>query len=184
MDSKTITKEMLRVFSEYQQANDTLISRWSELIFLTPRWWLGILLSIVPWFIWWKWHNKKYTGDLLRSGFFMMTICLILDSLGVQQGMWIYPYDVFPFIPGYFPWDLTLLPILIMVTIEIKPEMNVFIKAILFAASASFIGEPLAVFAKIYEPIHWKSYYSFPIYILIYFISEKVAKSKLFQSNF
>ncbi|MCM3410209.1 CBO0543 family protein [Metabacillus litoralis] len=183
MNTSEIVKQMTQVFSNYEQAHSLLIDKWFELIFLTPRWWLGLSLGIIPWLIWWKIHNKKYTGDLLRAGLFMTSISLILDSLGIQLGLWIYPYDVFPFIPGYFPWDLTILPVTMMVLIEIKPKLNPIYKGIMYSSFSSFIGEPIAIFIKLYEPIHWKHYYSFPIYILLFLITNKVAKSKLFNSN-
>ncbi|MGG1401597.1 CBO0543 family protein [Bacillus salipaludis] len=113
----------------------------------------------------------------------MMAVCLILDGVGVQLGLWMYVYDIFPFIPGYIPWDLTIFPIETMIFIEIKPKSSPFIKALIFAALNAFIGEPLADFSKIYEPIHWKVYYSFPIYIVLFLICNKVARSKIFNST-
>ncbi|KKK40106.1 hypothetical protein WQ57_01855 [Mesobacillus campisalis] len=174
---------MIKVFSNYHDANDKLIQTWQNIIFLTPRWWIGIFLGIFPWLLWWKFHNKKFTGDLLRTGLFISTLALTLDSLGVQQGLWIYPYDVFPFIPGYFPWDLTLLPITTMLMVEIKPHWSPILKAIIFAFLSAFIGEPLATVANLYEPIHWKPYYSFPIYIFLFLASNFIAKSKIFNSH-
>jgi hypothetical protein len=184
MNSKEVTKEMLKVFKNYHDANESLIKKWYEIVFLTPRWWLGFFLGIIPWFLWWRFHNKIHTGDLLRAGLFMTTISLILDSLGVQLGLWIYPYDVVPFIPGYVPWDLTLLPLTTMFIIEIKPKWPPLLKAIIFGFLAAFVGEPFVNFIKVYEPIHWNSFYSFPIYILLFLISNKFAKSKTFNSNF
>ena len=183
LSGNEVTKVMLKVFSKYQNANDALIHKWTELIFLSPRWWIGVTLAIVPWFIWWKLHNKNFKGDLLRAGFFMAIICTILDGVGVQLGLWFYPYDTFPFIPGYFPWDLTLFPITMMTMIEIKSKWNPFYKSLLIALFYS-ICEPLADFSKIYEPIIWKFYYSFPIYILLFLICNAVAKGKIFNSRF
>lgn len=113
----------------------------------------------------------------------MALICLILDGIGVQLGLWGYVYDIFPFIPGYVPWDLTLLPIMTMVFIEIKPKINPFYKSLIFSSFNSFIGEPLADYSKIYEPLNWEVYYSFPIYIILYLISDKIARGKVFNSR-
>jgi hypothetical protein len=184
LDSKEVTKEMLKVFSNYVEANHKLINTWQEIIFLSPRWWIGLLLGLLPWILWWKLHYKQYTGDLLRAGFFMSISCLILDAIGVQLGLWFYPYDVFPFIPGYFPWDLTLLPLSIMFMIQLKPNWSPLIKSLMYAFLVAFVGEPLAVIAKIYEPIHWKHYYSFPFYIVLFLTSNIVAKGKIFNSKF
>ncbi|WP_394138854.1 CBO0543 family protein [Cytobacillus oceanisediminis] len=141
-------------------------------------------LGIIPWIIWLKIHDKKYSGDLIRAGLFMTTLSLILDSIGVQLGLWIYPYDVIPFIPGYLPWDLTLIPITVMLMIESKPAWSPLLKSIIFAVLSAGAGEHLAIFLKIYHPIHWKPIYSIPIYIFLFLISNKLAKSKIFNSNF
>jgi hypothetical protein len=183
MTGNEAAKEMGKAFINYEKANGVLIQKWQEIIFLSPRWWIGVFLGIFPWILWWMFHNKKYTGDLVRVGFFMSLICIILDGIGVQLGLWMYVYDIFPFIPGYIPWDLTFFPIMAMVMVEVKPEWSPFLKAVIIAAFCSFIGEPLAEFSKIYEPIHWKPYYSFPIYIIVFLLCEKVARSKIFNSR-
>ncbi|WP_102345929.1 CBO0543 family protein [Bacillus sp. Marseille-P3661] len=183
MTTYDVIKEMQKVFIKYQEANLLLIEKWQDLIFLSPRWWLGICLGIIPWYIWWKFHNKSYTGDLIRSGLFMALIALLMDSIGVQLGLWIYPYDVFPFIPGDTPWDLTLLPVSTMFFIEIRPKWSPIKKAIIYALLVSLIGEPLAMFFKVYQPLHWNSIYSFPIYILLFYICNKFARSNKFNSQ-
>ena len=184
LSTEEITEEMLKVFSNYHDANKILINTWQDIIFLTPRWWVGVTLGLLPWILWVKFHNKKYTGDLIRAGLFMTVMSLILDSLGVQLGLWLYPYDVLPFIPGYFPWDLTLLPISVMFLIEIKPKYSPLIKAVIFAALSAFIGETLATISNIYEPIHWNPFFSFPIYIVLFLLSNMIAKSKCFNTTF
>lgn len=90
---------------------------------------------------------------------------------------------VFPFNPGYIPWDLTLLPLNMLFMIEIKPQWSPLLKALTYALLVSFVGETLARFTKLYEPIHWSYIYSFPIYVFLFFISNKVAKSKVFNSK-
>jgi hypothetical protein len=140
-------------------------------------------LGLIPWYLWWKFHNKNNTGDLIRSGLFMALIALLMDSIGVQLGLWIYPYDVFPFIPGDTPWDLTLLPVSTMLFIEILPKWSPIKKAIIYGLLVSLIGEPLAMFFKVYEPLHWNSIFSFPIYILLFYLSYKLAQSKKFNSR-
>ena len=178
-----VTTEMLKAYTKYQEANDSLIEKWHDFVFLSPRWWVGICLGIIPWCFWWKFHNKTYTGDLFRAGLFMALIALLMDSIGVQLGLWIYPYDVFPFIPGDTPWDLTLLPVSAMFLIEMKPKWSPIKKAIIYALLVTLIGEPLAVFFKVYEPLHWNSIYSFPVYVFLFCLCNKLARSKKFNSR-
>ncbi len=184
MKTSEINEDILKIFSNYNHAHHSFVDIWQQMILFTPRWWLGFILSTLPWVLWWKFHNPTYTGDLLRAGFFMAILALTLDSIGLQFGLWIYPYNMFPFITGYLPWDLTLLPVSIMVMIEILPQWSPIVKGFIYAILASFVGEPIAIALDLYKPIHWNSPYSFPIYILLFLLSNKVAKSKKFNSRF
>jgi hypothetical protein len=71
-----------------------------------------------------------------------MIIAALLDILGAQMGLWHYRYEVVPLLPSYFPWDFTLMPITLMLFIQIKPNRNPWMKAIIFALISSFIAEP------------------------------------------
>lgn len=184
MKTVEVNKDILQVYSNFNHAFNSFVDKWKQEILFTPRWWLGLFLSTLPWVLWWKLHNREYTGDLLRAGFFMAIISLVLDSIGLQFSLWIYPYNIFPFITGYCPWDLTLLPVSTMFMIEFKPQWSPFLKGLIYAIFASFVGEPIAMFLDLYKPIHWSNFYSFPIYILLFLLSNKMAKSKLFNSRY
>lgn len=82
--------------------------------------------------------------------------------------------------PPFFPWDTTLMPVAVMTFIQFKPKIHPAIKAAVFAASAAFVAEPLAVFIKLYEPIVWRHIYSFPIYFAIYFTADWLSKREGF----
>ncbi|MET3699668.1 hypothetical protein SAMN05877753_112141 [Bacillus oleivorans] len=183
MKSEEVINQMIKVFTNFHHAHSVLMDNWYEIVFLTPRWWLGLILGTIPWFLWWKFHNKNFTGDLFRAGLFMAVMALLLDSIGVQLGLWVYPYDVFPFIPGYFPWDLTLLPISVMIFLEIKPHWSPIKKSFFYAIVSAFVGEPLAIMLKLYESLQWNSVYSFPVYIVLFLLADRIARSKKFNSS-
>ncbi len=183
MKASDINKDIQKVYSLYNQAHESFVDIWQKMILFSPMWWLGFTLSILPWIIWFKLHNRQNRGDLIRAGLFMAIIALILDSIGLQFGLWTYPYNVFPFITGYLPWDLTLLPVSMMLMIELKPSLNHFLKGIIYGALAAFIGEPIAMWLDLYEPIRWKSIYSFPIYVLLFLLSNYIAKGKPFHTT-
>ena len=60
-----------------------------------------------------------------------MLICSWLDLMGILFGLWSYYDNVVPFSPAFLPWDFTLLPVVIMFLLQIKPKINPIIKAIL-----------------------------------------------------
>jgi hypothetical protein len=84
-----------------------------------------------------------------------MTISLALDAIGVQLGLWSYRYEVLPFIPAYIPYDLALMPVIIMSLIQFKPLYSSLKKAIIFGLLTAFVGEPIIVMFDIYKPQNW-----------------------------
>ncbi|WP_052737995.1 CBO0543 family protein [Bacillus sp. SA1-12] len=86
-----------------------------------------------------------------------------------------------PTIPAFGPWDLTVLPVTVMFFIQFKPHRSPIIKAIIFGSGAAFIGEPIFKWLDLYEPNHWKSIYSFPIYIFIYLASHFISTRKHYK---
>lgn len=106
----------------------------------------------------------------------MFIIASWLDFLGVALGLWYYMYDITYLIPNYFPWDFTLLPVITMFFIQIKPNVNPIIKAVIFSAIFSFIAEPFFIWVGLYEPLKWEHIFPFPIYILIYFVADFISK--------
>ncbi|WP_088105824.1 CBO0543 family protein [Halalkalibacter urbisdiaboli] len=153
---------------------------WMESILFTPQWWVGVGLTIIPWLIWFKLHHRQKRYRLLFVGFYVSMISSFLDFLGVQLGLWRYYYDVFPWLPAYVPWDWTLIPVLVMSLIEIRPQVSPIKKAVIFALLATAF-EPIFSFFHFYKAINWAIIYSIPIYIVIYLTSHKLSRVSGFQ---
>jgi hypothetical protein len=105
------------------------IDIWSTHVLFSGLWWFGVGLSIVPWIIWYLIRDKQSSDRLLYAGLFVMVISLVLDVLGDQWGFWHYRFNVIPVLPTYAPWDLTLMPITVMLLLQIKPQYNPFYKS-------------------------------------------------------
>ncbi|MGM0903051.1 MAG: CBO0543 family protein [Bacillota bacterium] len=182
MDSKEqVIKLTDKNVNEIHELLQQKIQIWSEHVLLSGLWWFGVVLTIVPWIIWFFIREKQSTDRLLYVGFFVMVISLVLDVLGDQLGYWHYRYNVIPVLPTYAPWDITLMPLTIMVLLQIKPKVNPIIKAILFALVASYIAEPIIEWMGIYNPVNWKYSYSVPIHILIYLTAHYFSRRKQFS---
>lgn len=160
---------------------EQIVNLWHQEVLFSWRWWFGVIISILAWLFWIKYHNKKSRYRLLTAGFFVIAISLILDSIGVQIGLWSYRYEVVPFIPAYLPYDLALMPVVIMSLIQFKPNYSLVKKAIAFGFLTALIGEPLIVFTDIYNPIKWRYLYSVPIYIMIYLIAHWLTTRTSFE---
>ncbi|OIJ16803.1 hypothetical protein BKP37_04535 [Anaerobacillus alkalilacustris] len=149
-------------------------SIWLNSVVFTWQWWVGVGLSIIPWILWIFFRKKESTLRLLSVGFFVMFLSTFLDSIGAQLGLWYYKYAPLPFIPAFFPWDTTLMPVVIMFLLQIKPKTSPYFKGLIFAVGTSYVGEPFFIWIELYQPVAWKHIHSLPIYFLIYLISNKI----------
>lgn len=146
----------------------------TQYVLFTWRWWLLLALAIVPWIIW-IWVRKRDSTDrLLYAAMFVALIGSFLNVMGIAYGLWSYPASlIFP-VPPNIPWDFTLLPVATMLFLQYKPKVKPIIKAIIFSFIGSFFWQPFAEFTRIYHPIHWPDYYSFPIFIMIFLMANYV----------
>lgn len=169
------------IYESLHDIHSLKMEAWVEHVVFTTEWWFGVTLSIIPWIVWILFHNKNSRHRMLFVTFFITILASFLDTIGTQFGLWIYYYEVLPWLPAYLPWDWALLPVVIIGLLEFKPEYSPFIKAFLFAALSSFVGEPFFEFIGLYEPIHWRSFYSFPIYIVIFLFCYWLSKRTFFD---
>jgi len=162
------------------KGNDEIVKIWFTQDVFSWRWWFGIVLTILPWFIWVKIRDKKDTVRLLFVGLIVMLITVTMDNIGVTFGLWYYEWKVLPISNTFFPWNYTLLPISIMLILQYNPNINAYMKAVAFSFFSAFIVEPFFVWIKMYHTLSWKHWYSFIIYIPLYLFFNYIYKSKLF----
>lgn len=180
MDEKTKTK-IKELHEQIDVANTDLSGIWKEDILFTWQWWLGIGFILGFWVLWFRYRKNSSTSRLLYAGFIVIILSSWFDFIGITLGLWYYPVELLPTIPSYVLFDFTLLPILTMILLQYRPEMNTFIKACIFAGVSAFIGEPLFGWLGFYENLHWEYYYSIPILILIYLIAYYLSRRETFE---
>ncbi|WP_145947246.1 CBO0543 family protein [Paenibacillus sp. Y412MC10] len=130
------------------------------------QWWLLLVLLIVPWIVWWKMVDKSRLKDILLYGFALTIIIVLLDDIGRGLGLWSYPHQVFRLIPRLSSIDYSVLPVIHMLIYQyFRSWKSFFVANVILALGAAFIAEPLFVWIDIYDMDHWKSIYSFPLYI-------------------
>ncbi|MGP4038348.1 CBO0543 family protein [Gracilibacillus sp. D59] len=158
------------IHEQLEELQKSKMSIWIEEVLFTPHWWILIILTFLPWILWFVFSKKESRNRSLFVGFIMMLISSFLDFIGVQFGLWLYNYELFPWIPAFAPWDFTLIPVIIMGLIQYKPHFSPTIKAFVFSFLSAFVGGNIFKYFDFYTNIHWSEYYSFPIYFLLYFI--------------
>lgn len=179
MDDKLL-KDIHKIQKEVHKVADDYYHIWKDEIFLTWKWWFSLGLSILPWLLWIKYRKKESTDRLLYSGFFVLLITSWLDFVGIQMGLWVYPVDVIPSIPSYIPYDVCILPVMVMFIIQYKPKISPYFKGILFGSFNAFIAEPLLEWFDLYISDGWTPWHSFPFYIAIYLIAHLISTRNRF----
>lgn len=141
---------------------------WLRAIVFSAPWWFMIFFLIVPWFIWWRIVDKRRIKEIVLYGFFAVFFFCLLDNMGTQLGLWIYPHIFTPVSNMLEPYDYSVLPVIYMIIYQKYPNWKFFIIAqFAVAAVFSFILEPITIHFDIYRMINWKYVYSFLIYPII-----------------
>lgn len=177
MNSKQILDE---VFKQIANSNYKLYHIWITEILFSWRWWVDVILTIFPWIVWAKIRDKKDTARLLSVGLVVILTTATMDSIGLSYNVWHYDWQLLPFVNVFIPYDYSLFPVGIMLILQTKPKINVYIKAVAFAFFTAFIFEEPFVWLDLYDSQSWKSWHSFIIYIPLYLFFNWVYKSNLF----
>jgi len=132
----------------------------------TWRWWVLLIILIIPWFIWYKYVDKKKLHEIILFGTIIIISDITLDEIGFELSLWHYPIDVIPLFPRLTSIDYTAIPVIKMVLYQYFPTWKSFFWAMVAMATVfSFIAEPLIVKLGFYTVLKWNYIYSFFIYI-------------------
>jgi len=148
--------------------------------FGTWRWWLLVVLLIVPWPIWYKFADKKKLVELVMFGLIVMVLSITMDELGFVLSLWSYKYEVLPMFPRLTSIDYTIMPITFMLTYQYFPTWKSFFWAVVAVSGIfSFVVEPLIVKLGFYVLIKWWHPCSFIIYIIMGLISRWMVRTSV-----
>ncbi|MGG3468732.1 CBO0543 family protein [Neobacillus pocheonensis] len=129
------------------------------------NWWVLLILTIVPWLVWWKVVDRKRIVEIFFYGSLVSIHSILLDDIGSYFLLWIYKYQLVPINPRLNPIDLTIMPVTYMFVYQYFNKWKTFLVAqMILALGATFLAEPLFMWMDIYKPLKWKLYYSVPIY--------------------
>lgn len=152
----------------YGQANALHYQFWLHHNLLTWQWWFLLVLSIIPWWIWFRLVDKRRLLEMTSYTLLIALTCTVLDTMGTNLQFWRYrQHLIWFFKPPLIPADLCAIPVADTLVYRYFPRWKSFVMAMVVSSLiTSFIAEPLFVWMKIYEPVTWRYVYSFPIYIL------------------
>lgn len=165
MQSYLTTEEIAEMVKLLSKAR---LENWIREAFGTWRWWVLLLLLVIPWFIWYKYADKKQLHEITLYGALISIVSITLDELGFELSLWNYPVDVMPIFPRLTSVDYTAIPVIHMLIYQYFSTWKSFFWAMVTKAAVfSFIFEPLIVELGFYKMLKWNHVYSFPIYIIM-----------------
>nr|WP_240343847.1 CBO0543 family protein [Paenibacillus sp. SYP-B3998] len=138
-------------------------------------------MLIIPWVIWVIFRKKESSSRFIHAAFILIIMTLFLDLIGVLNGYWVYPIKIFPPAIVFFPFQISVLPVLLMFFLQIKPTISPYIKALIFGFILAYICMPIMKTLHFYKPIHWKYTYSFIILIVIYLVAHWFGRASNFE---
>ncbi|WP_227939394.1 hypothetical protein [Alkalihalobacillus deserti] len=77
----------------HQQLSDMKFEHWFHDNLFPFQWWLLVITLVLPWFIWWKFVDKKRINNILLFGSLLMLLVMMMDDIGVEMHLWSYPYN-------------------------------------------------------------------------------------------
>ncbi|MGS2780453.1 CBO0543 family protein [Robertmurraya sp. GLU-23] len=172
---------MQKFFTSFHQTQKDHFIYWCEKTLWHSKFWILLILAILPWLFWFLFRKRGSEARLLLSGGFVAIISSWFDFLGISLGIWSYNAMLLPTIPSFLPWDFSLLPVITMFWLQYKPSLNLYFKAIVYSGLTAFLGEPLSEWIGLYNPNTWSPFYSFPIYFLIYLVAYRISKTIKFN---
>ena len=141
---------------------------WIDDVLFSFNWWFLILLTLMPWLLWYRFVDKKRIMEIVLMGILIIITTVIYDILGVSFLLWSYNYNVIQMVPFHITIDFAIVPIGYMLVYQLFQHWKSYIFALaIVAAVASFVVEPLFVWMGIYKVISWKHIYSFFAYFIM-----------------
>ncbi|GIO24851.1 CBO0543 family protein [Oceanobacillus sp. J11TS1] len=150
-----------------KQFRDTKLEYWLNENLFTFSWWILFITTIGLFVVWLILLDKKRIFEIITYGFFVTSVAILGDALGVMLMLWNYPNSLLP-VSLIIEIHRIQMPAIYMIIYQYFPKWKSFliastINAFIFA----FILEPTLVQLQIYEMFHWKHIYSFLPYIII-----------------
>ncbi|SMC48899.1 CBO0543 family protein [Sporomusa malonica] len=157
----------------------------NEELFSNQWWGMLILLSIL-YAVWIKLLDKSRTFEILLFGSFVAVQAVLVDIVGFSMGLWQHNIRLIPIVPGVFPIDFTVVPILLMFAHQYGSSWTRYLTwsalaSILFSSGIS----PAFQLFGIKAYYNWNFIYFFFLMMVVAIISRAVIQmiAKVVQIN-
>lgn len=139
-----------------------LYTSWiTEELFSFP-WWFTVISMVAAYIIWWKLLDKSRLIELLLFGSLMAVMGAVTDTIADNLTLWQYKVKILPFTPGFFPYHLTLAPIIFILVYQYAGNWpRYLIGSLAVTAVYSFAVVPLFIAVGEVQLFKWNHGYTF-----------------------
>lgn len=126
------------------------------------QWWGIVALLIIFYILWWKLVDKTRLIEILLFGSFVTVMSTLFDLWGISAARWQYNIGLLPFQLAPFPFDYSVVPILLMISYQYSSSwLTYIINSSLSSAFISFVVGPLFRYFGIMSYFDWNFIYFF-----------------------
>ena len=135
---------------------------WYTHSFLSYQWWTMILITIIPWFIWWKFVDKKRLMEILLFGLLMMFTTVLVAPLEQNLNLLQFIQRIhWSLTTPLYPYEITILPVSFMFIYQYSKNWTSYVIGTLFL-SCFLVFILIPVLIKL-DYLFFVSYLSFVI---------------------
>lgn len=156
----------------------------------SPRWWGILAFLTIIYVIWLKLLDKSRAFEIILFGSFVAVQAVMVDIFGFSMGLWQHNVRLLPVVPGVFPIDFTVVPILLMLAHQYGSTWPKYLTwSALASLFFSFVISPAFQYFDIKAYYNWHFGYFVILMMIVAMISriviELVEKTvKIHSANF
>ncbi|MEQ8200588.1 MAG: CBO0543 family protein [Syntrophomonadaceae bacterium] len=159
------------------------IDDWLQHDLFTWQWWVLVVLLILPWFLWWRYTDKKRLQEIFIVGLLVFIFSAYLDAVLSELGLWHYHYWVLPVWPRLIAADFAIIPVCYMLVYQKYRSWPSYTVALAIMAFILAVPtEIIMIWADVFEMHGWKHIYGVPIFfamgILVRWIAQTLVKKQ------
>lgn len=139
------------------------------------QFWVVVMMLVVPLIVLFISINKDKT---LLLGFFGLNYHIwfaYVNSIGINLGLWEYPYQILSFIPS-FALDASLVPVSFMLLYQwtLNHKKNIYLYSILLSGFFAFILKPILVNFHFFHMFKGVNYFHLFLFYVLFFVVSKL----------
>lgn len=175
-----MSDQQLESLEEIRQASEKLtqisIDYWSTYSsFNDIKFWVVVCMLVIPLVVL---YLKIDRSKMLLLGFYGLNYHVwfaYTNSIGINLGLWEYPYEVLPVLPS-FALDASFVPVCFMLTYQwtLNNGKNFYLYSTILSAVFAFIIKPILVGHHLFRMFYGINYLSLFLFYILFFVVSKL----------